>query len=106
MDFKRAADVLEFSAEWNGSGRATRSELIEAKQIAGEVLRRGAIEWRSPEDPIDLFVPVLICREKEKGKPIVEQGCKDVGGWWKVYGTRVRNIIAWAPMPQPPEKKT
>lgn len=69
MDYKRAADVLDFSAEWNGSGRTTRSELIEAKRIAGEVLRRRAIEWRSPEDPIDLFVPILICREKEKGKP-------------------------------------
>lgn len=103
MDYKRAADVLDYAAEWNGSGQATRSELAEAKKIAGEVLRRRAIEWKSPDAPLEVFVPILICREKEKGKYVVEQGHKDLGGWWKVYGTRIRKIIAWAPMPEPTE---
>lgn len=61
-----------------------------------------AIEWRAPEDPPKNYEPVLICREKEKGKYIVEEGCKDLGPWWRVYGTRVKTIINWARMPAPP----
>ena len=60
-------------------------------------------EWISVKDRLpEPFVPVLICREKEPGKRIVEQGYKDLGKWWKVYGTRVTQIIGWMPMPQPP----
>ena len=105
MDYQRVADALSFAAEWNGSGMASRSEFYEAKRIAIEVLRHYSIEWRSPDEPLKTFTPILICREKELGKLIVEQGYKEVGGWWKVYGTRVKKIIAWAQMPAPPEKE-
>ena len=51
----------------------------------------------------DTFRPVIVCREKEKGKFVVEQGFKDVGDWWKVYGTRTKKVTHWMPMPEPPE---
>lgn len=52
----------------------------------------------------DRFQPVLVCREKESGKLIVEQGYKDLGDWWKVYGTRIKRIECWMPMPQSPKE--
>lgn len=48
---------------------------------------------------------VIVAREKEKGKPLkVEQGMLTEGGWWKVYGTNVRRISYWMPLPEPPEE--
>ena len=61
--------------------------------------------WISAEDRLpDSFKPVIVCREKAKGEFIVEQGHRDVNGWWKVYGTRTKNVSCWMPMPEPPEK--
>lgn len=61
-------------------------------------------KWISVKDRLpEPFTPVLICREKEPGKIIVEQGYKDLGKWWKVYGTRITRVIGWMPMPQPPQ---
>lgn len=51
----------------------------------------------------DAFRPVIVCREKGKGEYVVEQGFKDVGDWWKVYGTRTKNVTHWMPLPEPPE---
>ena len=48
------------------------------------------------------FKRVLVVREGADG-PIVEQGFKDVGDWWKVYGTRTKKVFFWMPMPEPPE---
>lgn len=60
--------------------------------------------WISVKDQLpERFKPVLICREKN-GKPYVEQGYKDVGEWWKVYGTRTKHITHWMPLPEPPEE--
>ena len=50
------------------------------------------------------FRPVIVCREKGKGEYIVEQGFKDVGDWWKVYGTRTKNVTHWMPLPEPPKE--
>jgi hypothetical protein len=49
------------------------------------------------------FQPVLVCREKEPGKKIAEQGYRDLGDWWKVYGTRTKKVECWMPLPEPPE---
>lgn len=49
------------------------------------------------------FVPVLVCRKNRQGGQIVEAGQKDVGGWWRVYGTRTKSVTHWMPMPDPPE---
>ena len=51
------------------------------------------------------FRPVIVCRERGKGEYIVEQGFKDVGDWWKVYGTRTKNVTHWMPMPEPPKEE-
>lgn len=62
-------------------------------------------EWISVKDRLpDRFQPVIICREKNRGEYIVEQGMRDIGDWWKVYGTRTKKILCWMPMPEPPEE--
>ena len=60
--------------------------------------------WRTPTvDMPRLGERVLICREKEPGELMVEQAWLTEGGWWKVFGTNCKRIIAWRPMPKPPE---
>lgn len=49
------------------------------------------------------FQPVLVCREKDPGEKLVEQGHRDQGDWWKVYGTRTKKVECWMPLPEPPE---
>lgn len=62
--------------------------------------------WISVEERLPkTFEPVIVCREgKELGSLVVEQGCKDVGGWWKVYGTRTKRVTHWMPMLEPPKE--
>lgn len=61
--------------------------------------------WISPDERMpEAFRPVLVCQEKEPGKRIVAQGYTDLGGWWKVYGTRVKKVDGWMPLPEPPQK--
>ena len=61
--------------------------------------------WISVEDELpERFQPVIICREKKRGEYIVEQGMRDVKDWWKVYGTRTKNVLFWMPMPWPPRE--
>ena len=61
--------------------------------------------WISVKDRLpDSFKPVIVCREKAKGEFIVEQGHRDVNGWWKVYGTRAKSVTHWMPLPEPPKE--
>lgn len=71
------------------------------KHQAAEALEE-LTTWRDPvNDPPAQFEPVLVCRVRDPGKPpITEQGYRDLGGWWKVYGARVKKIIGWMPMPK------
>ena len=63
-----------------------------------------SMTWISPIEKLPkVFQRVLICREKEPGQLMVEQGFLYVGDWWKVYGTRVKKISARMPLPNPPE---
>lgn len=48
---------------------------------------------------------VLLSRPKQ-GKKVVEPGEKDAGDWWRVYGTRVKKVDAWMPMPEPYEEES
>lgn len=71
---------------------------------AAELL--AAWEWRDPvKDPPKKHTPVILARPGGPGEPMkVEQGMLTVNGWWKVYGTNVKRVIAWKPMPAAPEK--
>ncbi len=53
--------------------------------------------------PLEPFKRVIVCREG-LDEPIVEQGQLDVNGWWKVYGTRTKQVTHWMPMPEPPKE--
>lgn len=57
-------------------------------------------EWISAEDRLPEYgIKVIVCRKNGT----VEQGYKDVGDWWRVYGTRTKSVTHWMPMPEPPE---
>ena len=56
-------------------------------------------EWISVKERLpDQFVPVIVCRKGGK----VEQGTRDVNGWWRVYGTRTKHVTHWMSLPPPP----
>lgn len=63
-------------------------------------------EWISTKDRLpEKYVPVILARPYEVGKPLkVEQGMLTNGGWWKVYGTNVKRVSYWMPLPEPPEE--
>ena len=64
------------------------------------------MDWISTAQRLpELGQRVIICRQKEKGVPYIEQATLGPGGWWKVYGTNVKQVDFWMPMPQPPEVK-
>lgn len=60
--------------------------------------------WISTKDRLPKpFQGVIIAREYEVGKPMrVEAGMLTTGGWWKVYGTNVKKVAYWMPLPEPP----
>lgn len=63
-------------------------------------------EWISVKDRLPKkYVPVIVARIYEKDKPLkVEAGMFTENGWWKVYGTNVKRVSYWMPMPEPPEE--
>ena len=80
------------------------ADTLESQQKRIEELERER-RWVRPEERLpDVHKPVLVCREKEPGVLIVEQGCKDLGDWWRVYGTRVKRIRFWMPLPEAPKE--
>ena len=59
------------------------------------------MEWISVKDRLpERMQLVIVCRKGGK----VEQGYRDVGDWWKVYGTRTKYITHWMPLPEPPKE--
>lgn len=54
--------------------------------------------WIPVEESLpDAFKPVIVCRKNGK----VEQGIRNVNGWWKVHGTNIKSVAAWRPLPEP-----
>ena len=86
-------------AAWDEAKSDVLRVIDEQKTVgAADVLRN---QWISVTDKLPKkFEPVIVCREDGK----VEQGYKDVGDWWKVYGTRTKKVTHWMPMPEPPEE--
>lgn len=60
--------------------------------------------WISVEDELPpIGHRVIVFREYEWGEVRVEQGIRDIDGWWRVYGTRTKKVSHWMPLPAPPE---
>jgi len=71
-----------------------------------EKLKAASVQqWISVEEKLpEPGMRVIIARPYEPGQPLrVEQGCYSTNGWWKVYGTNVKRVKYWMPMPKPPE---
>lgn len=69
-------------------------------------MRKFKEPWVSPDESLPKFGEhVLICR-KRAGELLVEQAWFDsvYGAGWKIYGSHCKRIIAWRPMPKPPEE--
>ncbi|MCD8124258.1 MAG: DUF551 domain-containing protein [Lachnospiraceae bacterium] len=49
------------------------------------------------------YANVILCRPDADGKMVVEQGFYGGTDWWKVHGTRTKKVVAWMPLPEPPE---
>ena len=61
------------------------------------------MKWISVQERLPkAFEPVIVCRKIGGGEVKVEQGHKDVTDWWKVYGTRTKQVTHWMPLPKPP----
>ena len=90
---------------------AKKEELIarlaayENTGLTPEEIKSCTLQWRGPEaGPPKIAEPVMIARVKDPAEPLkVEQAVRMPGGWWKVFGTNVKRIELWAPMPQVPE---
>lgn len=80
--------------------------------VSFHVVREGVYEqeavacrWISTKEALPpVFEPVLLCRRYRDGRTTVEAGTRDVGGWWKVYGHKVKTVTHWMSMPAPPEE--
>ena len=80
-----------------------------------EVMQKAAQAIRELQEDLPKWIPaveqipkpyerVIVAREYEPEHPLkVEQGMLTEGGWWKVYGTNVKRISYWMPMPEAPE---
>ena len=48
------------------------------------------------------FQPVIVFHENGKGEPVVEIGFKREDHW-RTWGSRMKNITHWMPLPEPPK---
>lgn len=59
-------------------------------------------EWVSVDERLpERFCPVIVCRKDGK----VEAGQRDGGDWWRVYGTRIKTVSYWMPLPEAPKEE-
>lgn len=92
---REAADRISMLNDFDKSQSAKMLKTIAELRAALPVWI--SVDKQLPENG----VPVIVYRKGGK----IEQGIADVNGWWRVYGTRTKNVIAWQPMPAPPETK-
>lgn len=63
------------------------------------------MNWISVKDDLPPYgQPVIVCRPYSKDCLKVEQGCRDLGDWWRVYGTRTKRVTHCMPLPEPPKE--
>ena len=105
---EKLVDILNQHCDYAGhvDCKEDCTECLAKHLIAnGVTVQEPEQRWISVKDRLpDSFKPVIVCREKAKGEFIVEQGHRDVNGWWKVYGTRTKSVTHWMPLPEPPKE--
>lgn len=77
------------------------------RRMATYLTEKGVVPMRwvpVAEGSPEKHKPVLVCRRNKEGRILVEQGCRDLDGWWRVYGTRVKSVLFWMLIPEPPEE--
>lgn len=63
------------------------------------------MNWISVKDDLPPYgQPVIVCRPYSKDCLKVEQGYRDLGDWWWVYGTLTKRVTHWMPLPKPPKE--
>ena len=83
---------------------------LRAADIIEKLLRQNELlmkpKWIRPEERLPVpYEPVIVARVYEKDGPLkVEQGMLTQNDWWKVYGTNVKKIEYWMPMPAAPKE--
>ena len=78
---------------------------VQALAAASRRSDDAAAGWISVKDKLPPYgQPVIVCRPYSKDQLKVEQGCRDLGDWWKVYGTRTKHVTHWMPLPEPPKE--
>ena len=78
---------------------------IIAPELVEEPKPAATPNWVSVDDKLpDEFIPVIVCRGIKKGTLKVEQGFRDINGWWRVYGSATKRVTHWMPLPEPPEE--
>lgn len=100
----KKGDLVQRLAAYEDTGL----EPQEIRALAGASGRPNgaATGWISVQDKLPpLGQTVIVYREYAGGEVKVEQGCRDLDGWWRVYGTRTKRITHWMPLPQPPQEK-
>lgn len=96
-----AEELSSYADLMDNSARAMEDLLRDNEKLkAASVQQWISVEEKLPEPGMR----VIIARPYEPGQPLrVEQGCYSTNGWWKVYGTNVKRVKYWMPMPEPPE---
>lgn len=97
------AELVQRLAAYEDTGLEPRE--IQALAAASRRSDDAAAGWISVEDKLPpLGQMVIVYREYAWGDVKVEQGCRDLNGWLRVYGTRTKRITHWMPLPQPPKE--
>lgn len=102
---KTKEEIVQRLAEYENTG-LTPMEIKAWDELGGYTVigEVQANTWIPTTERLpELGQRVIICRQKEKGVPYIEQATMGPGGWWKVYGTNVKQVDFWMPMPEPPE---
>ena len=93
IDMLKAAPAVHNAPYW-ATEEAYKNGYETGKKEAGD-------KWVPTAERLpERFQPVIVCRKDGK----VETGWRDVNDWWRVYGTRVKTVTHWMPLPEPPKE--
>ena len=96
-------ELVQRLAAYEDTGLEPRE--IQALAAASDSPDDAVAGWISVKDKLPPYgQPVIVCRPYSKDQLKVEQGCRDLGDWWKVYGTRTKHVTHWMPLPEPPKE--